>query len=204
LYAYPEGIDDALITVMATHPQICRYLDMPIQHADNGILKKMGRLGTMEGTRKLIGRLRSQLPGIALRTSVIVGFPGETDFQFEQLTQFIKEMEFDRLGVFTYSQEVGTPAAEMAGQIEPNVKKDRQKKIRQCQATISKRKHQRMIGQVLEVLVTDPQGGRSFRDAPEIDGRISFSHTLPVGSFASVQLCRAFTHDCEGALLESG
>ena len=137
LYCYPEEIDDNLIQVMKEEPKICHYVDLPIQHANTDILKRMGRRTSKEQLEEIIGKLRKEIPDIAIRTTLITGFPGETEEQHQELVDFVDEMEFDRLGVFTYSPEEDTPAAEMEGQIPEEVKEDRQAEIMELQQEIA-------------------------------------------------------------------
>jgi ribosomal protein S12 methylthiotransferase len=204
LYAYPEGITDDLVQFFKNSAKMCHYLDMPIQHADDEILKKMGRPSRAKDIRRLVKELRSEIPDIALRTSVIVGFPGETEQNFENLCEFIQDVKFDRLGVFEYSKEEGTPAARLAGQIEPKVKQDRYKRVGQIQTRISKMMNKAFIGKTMEVLLAGAEGGRSFRDAPDIDGNVLCPNDLPAGTFAKVLISQALTYDLKGQVLGSG
>ena len=204
LYAYPDGISKDLVQIMASSGKICHYLDMPLQHSDSSVLRRMGRPHRVEHTRRLIDQLRAAMPNIALRTTFIVGFPGETDEHFENLCRFIEEVKFDRVGVFEYSLEPGTPAALLAGQVEPKVKQERQSQVRAIQAEISQMKNKQLIGQTLEVLFAGNAGGRSFRDAPEIDGQVLCTNQLEPGAFANVKVTHAFTHDLKGKLADTG
>ena len=204
LYAYPEGITDELVQFFAKSAKLCHYLDIPLQHADDKILRRMGRQSRESQLRRLVSRLRENVPDMALRTTFIVGFPGETDQQFENLYQFVEENKFDRCGVFEYSREAGTPAAKLAGQIEPKVKRERKKRVRQLQSRISRMINRSLLGNPMEVLFTGPSGGRSFRDAPDIDGQVFCPNTLVPGTFATVKICHTLTHDLRGQLCDSG
>lgn len=204
LYSYPDEFNDLLIATMAGNDKICKYLDIPIQHASNKILKSMARRSTREDARELIGKLRQRMPGIALRTSLIVGFPGETEADFEELVDFVKEIKFDRLGVFTYSREEDTPAYEMAGQIDEDVKLKRQEILMLAQQQISHENNRRMIGKDLEVLIEGLEDGRyfgrSYKDAPEIDGVVYFESdkALQPGEFCVVRITQADEYDLVG------
>ena len=176
LYSYPDEFDDELINLMAVNDKICKYLDIPIQHASNRILKRMGRRTSKEEIKELVNKLRSRIPNIALRTSLIVGFPGETEEDFKELVDFVKEIRFDRLGVFTYSREEDTPAYQMEEQIEEEVKLKRQERIMLLQSDISLDNNQKMVGKIVKVLIEGMDDkkyyGRSYKDAPEIDGNV--------------------------------
>ncbi|TCT15034.1 SSU ribosomal protein S12P methylthiotransferase [Natranaerovirga pectinivora] len=178
LYCYPEEISDELLEVMNKNDKICNYLDIPIQHGDSAILKKMGRKTTQEDLRNKINRIRELVPDIALRTTIITGFPGETQEQHQNVVEFVKEMKFDRLGVFTYSKEEDTPAALLPGQITEKIKKQRQNDIMKLQQEISFEKTKEMIGRTIDVLIEGylPEDkvyiGRSYKDAPNVDGYV--------------------------------
>ena len=204
LYAYPEGITDELVQYFAKSDKLLHYLDMPLQHADDEILRKMGRKTRAEHVRQLVFKFREIDKKFAFRTTFIVGFPGETEEQFEGLCRFVKEIKFDRCGVFEYSKEEGTPAAKMAGQIEPKVKRERAKRVRQIQSGVSRVINHSFIGSIIEVLFTGPTGGRSFRDAPEIDGQVICSQSLVPGTIAPVKISHALTHDLKGRLHDTG
>jgi ribosomal protein S12 methylthiotransferase len=204
LYSYPDVFDDRLIDVMAGNDKICKYLDIPVQHASNRILKRMGRRTTKEEILELIKKLRKRIPDIALRTSLIVGFPGETDEDFKELVDFVKEARFDRLGVFTYSREEDTPAYEMEEQIDEETKLKRQERIMLLQSDISYDNNQRMVGKILKVLVEGNENrryyGRSSKDAPEIDGNVFFTSKLKhkPGDFTHVKITEAAEYDLMG------
>ena len=178
LYSYPEGITDELIKVVANNDKIAKYFDIPIQHISNTVLKRMNRKTSKENIEKLIAKIRKEIPDVTLRTSLIVGFPGETEKDFEELKKFVKETKFDKLGAFMYSKEDGTPAARLPEQIHGNTKKARYKKIMQEQQKISKEILERKIGKTFKVLVEDLSFdkkyfiGRTMQDVPEEDGLV--------------------------------
>ncbi len=209
LYCYPEEIDDALIQVMKEEKKICHYLDLPIQHASDEVLRRMGRRTSKEQLVDIIGKLRSEIPDITLRTTLITGFPGETEEQHEELMEFVDEMEFDRLGVFTYSPEEDTPAAEMPDQISEEVKKDRQAEIMELQQDIAFEQAENMVGREMLVMiegkVADENAyvGRTYKDAPNVDGFIFINteEELMSGDFAKVKVTGALEYDLIGELL---
>lgn len=176
LYTYPEDITDELIEVVKKEDKICKYFDMPIQHISDRVLKRMNRKCTGESIKKVIEKLRKEIPNVIIRTTVMVGFPGETNEDFEELYDFIKETKFDKLGAFSYSKEDGTPASRLKEQIHPMTKKSRYNKIMQLQKEISKQNEQKLLGRELEILIEDMSFdkkyyvGRSYMDVPEIDG----------------------------------
>ena len=182
LYCYPEEITQELVRVMAREPKICHYQDIPIQHASDEILRRMGRRTNEEQLRRQIRMLREEIPDICLRTTLISGFPGETQEDFEELYRFVNEMEFDRLGVFAYSQEEDTVAAGLPDQIPEEVKEARREELMELQQAISFEKAETMIGRELDVMVEgkvadeDVYVTRTYRDAPEVDGYL-FLHT---------------------------
>ena len=208
LYCYPEEIYPELIDTMAEEEKICHYLDLPIQHASDGVLKRMGRRTSKAQLMEIVNTLREKIPDIVLRTTLITGFPGETQEQHEELMAFVDEMEFDRLGVFTYSPEEDTPAAGMADQIDEEVKLDRQAELMELQQEISIDLGQQRIGQDLWVMiegkVADENAyvGRTYGDAPGIDGYV-FVNTdteLMSGDFAQVHITGALEYDLIGEL----
>lgn len=209
LYCYPEEITDELIRVMKEEPKICHYLDLPIQHANDTILGRMGRRTSKQELVDIIGKLRSEIPDICLRTTLITGFPGETKEQHEELMEFVDEMEFDRLGVFTYSPEEDTPAAEMPDQIGEEVKLDRQADLMELQQEIAFDNAQDMVGRevlvMIEGKVADENAyvGRTYRDAPNVDGLIFINtdEELLSGDFARVKVTGAIDYDLIGELL---
>ena len=209
LYCYPEEIYDELIQTIKEEPKICNYLDLPIQHASDGILKRMGRRTSKQELVDIIGKLRSEIPDICLRTTLITGFPGETQEQHEELMDFIDEMEFERLGVFTYSPEEDTPAAVMPDQIDEEVKLDRQAELMELQQEIAFDNAQEMIGREVLVMVEGKVAdenayvGRTYRDAPNVDGLIFINtdEELLSGDFARVKVTGAVDYDLIGELV---
>ena len=210
LYCYPEEITDELIEVMATNPKICHYVDIPIQHSENAILKRMGRRTSREDIVELVGRLRTAMPDIAIRTTLISGFPGETQELHDGLVDFVDECEFDRLGVFTYSPEEGTPAAEYEDQVDGELAAKWRDEIMELQQEISYEKNQQMIGSTQKVLIEgylvddDVYVGRTYRDAPGVDGIVFVSapYELISGSFVDVKITEANEYDLTGVIVE--
>ena len=209
LYCYPEEITDELIQVMKEEPKICHYLDLPIQHANDTILKRMGRRTSKQELIDIVQKLRKEIPDICLRTTLITGFPGETQEQHEEVMEFIDTFEFDRLGAFTYSPEEDTPAATFEDQIDEEVKEDRQVDIMELQQEIAFDKAEDMIGRevlvMIEGKVADENAyvGRTYRDAPNVDGLI-FIYTdveLISGDFAKVKVTGALDYDLIGELM---
>ena len=209
LYCYPEEITDELIQVIKEEDKICNYLDLPIQHASDGILKRMGRRTSKEQLVEIIGKLRKEIPDIAIRTTLITGFPGETQEQHEELMEFVDEMEFDRLGVFTYSPEEDTPAAVMPDQIPEDVKEDRQAELMELQQEIAFDLAEEMIGRevlvMIEGKVADENAyvGRTYKDAPNVDGLIfvESEEELMSGDFARVRITSALEYDLMGEII---
>ena len=210
LYCYPEEITDELIWVMKEEPKICHYLDLPIQHANDRILKRMGRRTSKRELTEIIEKLRREIPDICLRTTLITGFPGETEAEHEELMDFVDQTEFDRLGVFTYSPEEDTPAAELPDQIEEGVKKERQAELMELQQEIAFANAEDMIGRevlvMIEGKVADENAyvGRTYRDAPGVDGMIfvETGELLLSGDFARVKVTGALEYDLIGGLVE--
>lgn len=208
LYCYPEEIDDELIAVMKEEDKICKYLDIPIQHAANTVLKRMGRRTSKEDLVDIIGKLRKEIPEICLRTTLISGFPGETKEDHEEMLAFVDELEFDRLGVFTYSQEEDTPAAIMDDQIDEEVKAERQAELMELQQEIAFEKAEDMVGRVLTVMVEgkvaeeDAYVARTYRDAPGVDGYLFINTTanLMTGDFVKVQVTGSNEYDLIGEI----
>ena len=208
LYCYPEEIYDELIQTMKEEKKICHYLDLPIQHASDRVLKRMGRRTTKQELVDIIGKLRREIPDIFLRTSLISGFPGETQEDHEELMEFVDEIEFDRLGVFPYSQEENTPAAEMPDQVEESVKLERQAEIMELQQDIAFDKDESMIGRsllaMIEGKVADENAyvARTYRDAPNVDGYlfINTSRELMTGDFVQARVTGAYEYDLIGEL----
>lgn len=206
LYVYPEVITDELIDVFQTEKKLVPYMDIPIQHSDSAVLKRMGRHLTHEQLTELLAKLRRKLPNLVLRTTVIAGFPGETEEQFNALLSFVKEMRFDRLGAFAYSQEEGTPAAQLPNQLPDEVKAARAEQILAAQAVISDEMQQAKIGTTVESLVEgyDEESlmyfGRTQGDAPEVDNTIYFAaeRELLPGEFVQVEILNADTYELIG------
>ena len=209
LYCYPEEITDELIQVMKEEPKICHYLDLPIQHANDTILKRMGRRTSKQELIDIVQKLRKEIPDICLRTTLITGFPGETQEQHEEVMEFIDTLEFDRLGAFTYSPEEDTPAATFEDQIDEEVKEDRQADIMELQQEIAFDKAEDMIGRevlvMIEGKVADENAyvGRTYRDAPNVDGLIFINTDVELisGDFAQVKVTGALDYDLIGELI---
>ena len=209
LYCYPEEITDELIQVMKEEPKICHYLDLPIQHANDTILKRMGRRTSKQELIDIVQKLRKEIPDICLRTTLITGFPGETQEQHEEVMEFIDTLEFDRLGAFTYSPEEDTPAATFEDQIDEEVKEDRQADIMELQQEIAFDKAEEMIGRevlvMIEGKVADENAyvGRTYRDAPNVDGLIFINTDVELisGDFAKVKVTGALDYDLIGELM---
>lgn len=209
LYCYPEEITDELIWVIKEEPKICHYLDMPIQHSSDSILKRMGRRTSRQELEDIIGKLRREIPDIALRTTLITGFPGETEEDHENLKSFVETMRFDRLGVFTYSPEEGTPAERMPDQVPEEVKEERRDELMLLQQQVSAEKTEQMVGKTLDVLVEGriPEEGiyvgRTYRDAPEVDGYIFINAEEEIisGDFVTVKVTGADEYDLTGDVI---
>ena len=210
LYCYPDRITDGLIEEFKTNDKLLKYIDMPIQHINDDILSAMNRRDTSAGIKSIIDKLRREIPGIVIRTTVIVGFPGETEKQYKELRDFIKETKFERLGVFEYSREEGTPAYDMPNQVPESVKKKRMEAIMSDQNRIHNDFNARFVGSELEVLcegydeVSESFYGRSYADAPDIDGKIYFSSPKRIreGEFVKVAVTEVIDYDLVGKLAE--
>ncbi len=210
LYTYPDKITDQLLDLMSVEEKLVPYLDIPIQHANDEVLKKMNRRGSRVELEALINRIREKVPNITLRTTLITGFPGESEEAFTELCEFVQKMQFDRLGCFAYSAEEDTPAATFEGQIPEQVRQDRSEIIMNDQMTISARKNEEKIGKCLEVLVEGYDSyikcyyGRSKADAPDIDGKVFFTATHPLqeGNFTTVRINDVIEYDLLGECLE--
>lgn len=208
LYCYPEEIDDELIQAIKEEPKICHYLDLPIQHGCDNILKRMGRRTNRQELTEIIEKLRNAIPDICIRTTLITGFPGETDEEHEELMDFVAQMEFDRLGVFTYSQEEDTPAASMPEQIAEEVKEERCKQIMELQQEIAFDAALSMEGKVVEAMVEgkvadeDAYVARTYKDAPNVDGFLFINTTrqLMSGDFVKCRITGAYEYDLIGEL----
>lgn len=210
LYSYPETITDELIEVVKNEDKICKYFDIPIQHISDSVLKRMNRKSNSESIRKVIKKLREEIPNVVIRTTVMVGFPGETNDDFEELYNFVKETKFDRLGAFSYSKEEGTPAEKLPNQIHANTKKSRYNKIMSVQQQIAIEKQKELIGKKLEVLVETKTFdgkyyvGRSYMDVPDIDGLIyieMIDETLE-GKFVECEIIGANDYDLIAKLVK--
>lgn len=209
-YCYPEEITEELVQAIKTEEKVCHYLDIPIQHASDAVLKRMGRRTNQAALRERIAHLREEIPDIVLRTTLIAGFPGETEEDHEELMQFVDEMEFDRLGVFAYSAEEDTPAAEYPDQIPQEVKEERRDAIMELQQEIAFEKAEAKVGQILEVMiegkVADENAfvGRTYMDAPNVDGLIFVNADVPLmsGDFCRVKVTGALEYDLIGELYD--
>ena len=206
LYAYPGYVTDELIEVVASSKQILHYLDIPLQHAHPEMLKRMKRPANIEWVHQTIGKMRQAMPDLAIRTTFIVGFPGETDDEYQSLIKFIEEMKFDHVGCFTYSHELGTASALMADDVPASLKQERLEGIMLTQEKISLKKNQAWIGKNLPVLVEGTNDeiviGRSYRDAPEIDGMVFAEGRAEIGTLVQVQITSAMTHDLMGVVIK--
>lgn len=213
LYAYPNYLDEPLLRLIREHEKICKYLDMPFQHINARILKRMGRGKSGGAVREALGKLRQAIPGLTLRTSLMVGFPGETEAEFEELVDFVQEAQFDRLGVFKYSQEEGTTAALMEDQVSDEDKERRWQELMEVQAEISRRKNEALIGSVQRVIMEgfDAESrrffGRTQAHAPEVDG-VVYLEVPPAarvrpGSVAAVKITRGLDYDLIGEILNA-
>jgi len=208
MYAYPDKINDELIQVYKEEDKLVKYIDMPIQHGSNSVLKRMNRRTSQEEIRTVVEKFKAAIPNMIIRTTIIVGFPGETEDEFKDLCNFVQEMKFGRLGVFTYSQQVGTPAAKMKDQIDEDVKINRQNTILELQQYIANETHSKFYDQVIEVLIEekvdneDVYMGRASFDAPEIDGLVyvNTKSSLNVGDIVRVHITDYMEYDLIGGL----
>jgi ribosomal protein S12 methylthiotransferase len=207
MYAYPGYVTERLIDVMASHPKVLPYLDIPLQHAHPDTLKRMRRPANMEWVHRTLEKMRQAIPDLALRTTFIVGYPGETESEFETLLDFIEEIRFDRVGAFTFSYEPGTSSESLGDPIAKEVKDDRLARLMQTQQPISLEKNQAFVGQTLPVLVEGyGEGlslGRTYRDAPEIDGLVIMEEEPPIGAIVPVQITGAMVYDLVGRVVEA-
>jgi ribosomal protein S12 methylthiotransferase len=199
MYAYPGYVTDRLIETMASRPQILHYLDMPLQHASRSTLLRMRRPANVEWCYRTIEKMRAAMPNLAIRTTFIVGYPGETEQEFEELLTFVRDMQFDRVGTFTYSFEENTPSAEQPGHVPEDVKNARRDALMQLQQSISLARNQALVGKTLNVLVEGHDNGltiaRSYRDAPEIDGYVLLDGEAPIGEIVPVRVTGAMNYD---------
>jgi len=209
MYTFPGYVNEPLINLMASEPQILPYLDMPLQHADTDVLKAMRRPSDIVAVKDTLKHVRSVMPEIALRTTFIVGYPGEDEKAFQNLVDFVQDIQFDHVGIFAYSFEPGAPSEPLGDPIPEHVKQERLEHLMQIQAEISLARNQRFIGKTIDVLVEGLDEanqiaiGRSYRDAPEIDGLVIIEGLAPVGKLAAVQINSAITHDLVGKLLNT-
>jgi ribosomal protein S12 methylthiotransferase len=210
LYCYPNFVTDELLDTIAELPQVVKYIDMPLQHADDALLRAMRRERSGASLRKLLDRVRARVPGVALRTSFIVGFPGETDAAFQSLVDFVGEVEFDRVGVFTFSREENTAAYDLPGQVPERVKRERRAELMAAQAEISFRKNRDLVGREVEVLVEGPLPGRATRmrgrtagQAPEIDGAVFLAGEAEPGEFVRARIEKALSYDLHARVTEA-
>ena len=208
LYGHPESIEDSFIKTVATHPNVCSYFDIPIQHVSNSILKKMGRHYTRDDLCRLFDKIRSQVPDAVLRTTLILGFPGETEKDFETLLHFIEDIRFDHLGVFLYSDAEDLPSHRLSEPVPSGVAQERYDQLMSCQLDISAQNYQKYIGQTLEVLIEEAledrlYAGRATFQAPEVDGmtyiKVGQGHSdSKIGSFARIKVTDAMEYDLIG------
>lgn len=210
MYCYPEEIDDELIELFATEEKLCKYIDMPLQHSEDSILKRMGRKTDKESIKSVIAKLRAKCPDIAIRTTLISGFPGETEEEHNNLLEFIDEMEFDRLGVFTYSREDGTPAATFDNQVDEELASNWRDEIMELQQEVSLDKNQELVGTIQKVIIEgyspedDVYVGRTFRDAPNVDGMVfvECDYELISGTIVDVMIKEAGPYDLIGGIVD--
>lgn len=207
-YCYPEEIDDELIEVFATEEKLVKYLDIPVQHGCDSVLKRMGRKTTRAQILERVNKLRAEVEGITLRTSIIAGFPGETEEEFESLLSFVEEAKFDRMGVFAYSKEEGTPAARLPGQIDEDVKEARRDRVMELAKEISRKRNEKMLGKTVEVVVEGFEDnlyfGRSGSESVDVDPKIYFGSLdeLNVGDFIKVKIVNYDEYDLYGEQVE--
>lgn len=202
MYQYPGAMTDRLIEVMANRLQIAHYVDIPLQHGHPETLKRMRRPANIDWVYRTLEKVRVAMPDVAIRTTFIVGYPGETEAEFEGLLQFVRDLQFDRVGAFQYSFEPGTPSADQPNHVPEKVKQERYERLMEMQQAISLKKNQAQVGRTLEVLI-EGQGdgltlGRTYRDAPEIDGLVILQGTVPAGEFVPVKIDGAMTYDLSG------
>ena len=206
LYLYPDKITDELIACIRDNDRVCKYIDLPVQHINNGVLRRMNRHGDGDMIREVVRKIRREIPDVTLRTTAIVGFPGESDEAFTELCEFIKETEFDRFGAFTYSAEEGTEAADFEDQIDEQIKQDRYDTLMQIQLSVSEKKLSQGVGKEIEVICEGFDGaagvhfGRSRADAPDVDGKVYFTapKKIRAGRFVTVKITEAMDYDLFG------
>lgn len=211
LYCYPDAITDELLEVMASEEKVVKYMDIPLQHASGSVLKRMNRRGDRESLTALMHKIREKVPGVILRTTFITGFPGETEEEFTELSEFVKEIRFDRLGCFPYSQEEGTPAGEREDQVEEELREHRAELIMDAQMRIMDEKSQAFVGSTIEVMTegfdryAECYFGRSYMDSPDVDGKVFFSkgsRKPRYGEFVRVRIDEAMDCDLMGTMVE--
>lgn len=212
MYSYPETITEDLIEEVKNNNKICKYFDIPMQHISNNILKKMNRKSTKESTMKLITRLREEIPNVIIRSTLMVGFPGETEEDFNELYDFVKWAKFNKLGCFTYSKEEGTGASKMTNQIHPMTKKARYNKIMKLQNEISKQNLEKCIGKTYKVLIEDAVAdeseggaifiGRTYMDVPEIDGYVYLKGDAEINTFVNCKITGVMDYDLWGEIID--
>ncbi len=207
LYCYPNFVTDELLDTIAELPNVVKYVDIPLQHGDDAILRAMRRERSAAALHRILERIRKRIPGVAIRTSFIVGFPGETEAAFKRLNDFVREEQFDRMGVFTYSREENTAAYDLADQVPESVKRARRAELMETQAEISLKKNRGLIGRELEVLVEGPMAGRATRlrgrtsgQAPEIDGAVFLNGEAEPGEFVRARVDRALSYDLHASV----
>jgi ribosomal protein S12 methylthiotransferase len=207
LYAYPSSVTDELLEVVATEPAVCKYLDMPLQHISDRMLRAMRRERSGAAIRALLARIRGTVPGIALRSAFIVGFPGESEDDVRALCDFVEEAEFERVGVFTYSNEENTAAATLPDQVAPAVARERRRRVMAAQARVAARRSRALVGRVVEVLAEGVRGGaaigRLATQAPEIDGHVTLRGDAPAGEFVQARVTGADVYDLRAEILQS-
>jgi ribosomal protein S12 methylthiotransferase len=211
LYCYPNYVTDSLLEAIAGLPKVVKYIDMPLQHADDIVLRAMRRERSGDALRRLLDRIRMRVPQVALRTSFIVGFPGETEQAFARLMDFVREQEFDRVGVFTYSREEGTSAYDLPGQVPEREKRRRRAQLMEAQAEISLRRNRALVGKEVQVLVEGQIAGRATRmrgrtpwQAPEIDGMVLLRGVAESGEFVCARVKQALTYDLVAEVVSAG
>jgi ribosomal protein S12 methylthiotransferase len=203
MYVYPELISPKILELMRNEKKICNYLDMPLQHISDTVLKRMNRRSTEKSIRARISAIRKAMPDIALRTNLIAGFPGETEKDFKKLLGFVAETGFDNVGVFTYSREPGTPAADLPGQVPKKVMIDRMEALVEAQSRVIDAKNAALKGRTVRVLMDSGDSGRTYRDAPDIDGKVEVKsiRRLKAGDFADVKITGASGYLRNGVLI---
>jgi len=207
MYAFPGFVTDELIGVMATHKQIVPYLDMPLQHAHKSVLRRMCRPTNTDWVYKTLEKMRNAIPGLTLRSTFIVGYPGETEEEFQTLLDFIEEIRFDKLGAFKFSFEPGTPSEALGDPIPEEVKEERLRRLMEKQQQISLDCNRAFIGRTLDVLIEgtgqDISVGRSYRDAPQVDGLVLVKDEIPTGKMISVHIENAMEYDLSGSAVSA-